>query len=86
MSWLCLSLCACNHIMENSLRRLLIHKVFRRTFFTIYENDGVRTMRLVLFVPTLRSKLKEAQKGKGSMALQTVVLREVRTMMTWKFT
>lgn len=41
-------------------------------------NDGIQTMRLVLFDPTLRSKLEEAQKDEGSVALQNCFIKRGR--------
>jgi len=41
-------------------------------------SDGLKTMRLVSFDPGLRAKLQEAQKDKGSVALQNCFIKRVR--------
>ena len=41
-------------------------------------SDGIKTMRLVSFDPTLRSKLEEVQKDKGSVALQNCFIKRGR--------
>jgi len=41
-------------------------------------SDGIKTMGLVSFDPTLRSKLEEVQKDKGSVALQNCFIKRGR--------